>query len=596
MSVRDDNTETSSKLSDFNKNTKFNDTREGMNLRSWVWQYFDHMYIDNVRHAICKVEKVEGKKCGTKYRVNTSTSNCSAHLLSAHGITEDQVKNKNNIELINLPHNESRQLQLCHFLTNWIITDSQPFTVLENPAFRKFITGLDPKFQIPCIKYIKKLMHLAYNHSYKLIMEKVKNDSISISLTCDLWTSKNRQGYLGITCSYIDNEFRFHEITLSIEHIRYPHTAENISDSILPLLDELELRNKVFTITTDNGKNMQKAVKRLKQSAEKITWQPCAAHTLQLVIGKGLEPVKILIGRVKRLIDFFLRPKQSERLKNIQNRYTKSSENTKKTSTYLRHIIADVPTRWNSSYLAWCRLLELENYIRILEVDLANDSNLDSKKDSKYLTKIMLTKDEWVLLHNLIPLLGPFEEATRYLGGSNYVTYSIMNPIMIRIIDILKPVSISSEEINVESINDIFVELEICEKDDLHKKIDLDKPLQTSGVLEKVKETLYRAMHYYWKKDNTKSYLPSILDPRVKKFDFAPEKSKQIQELLRIKYNETRDSSITISTINTSSTSYFHNTTVSLFYKPTLLNIFNNPSPLNLQSELDDYLANSSRL
>ncbi|CAG8770187.1 30364_t:CDS:1 [Racocetra persica] len=164
---------------------------------------------------------------------------------------------------------------------------------------------------------------------------------------------------------------------------------------------------------------------------------------------------------------------------------------------------------------------------------------------------------------------------------------------MIHIIDMLKPVSISPEEINIESIKDIFAELEIYDDDgDLPKKIDLDKPMQTSGVLEKVKETLYRAMRFYWKKDNTESYLSSILDPRVKKFDFAPEKFKQVQELLRIKYNETRDSSTTpISTINTSFTSYFHNTTVSPFYKPTLLNIFNNPSPLNLQSELDEYLA-----
>lgn len=64
-------------------------------------------------------------------------------------------------------------------------------------------------------------------------------------------------------------------------------------------------------MTTDNGKNMQKAVRDLKQTIENISRQPCAAHTLQLVIGKGLVPVKILVGRTKRMIDFFfLRPKQ----------------------------------------------------------------------------------------------------------------------------------------------------------------------------------------------------------------------------------------------------------------------------------------------
>ncbi|CAG8542700.1 1280_t:CDS:2 [Gigaspora margarita] len=257
-----------------------------------------------------------------------STSNCSFHLSNVHGITEDQGKNINDTELIIIPHNEPCQIQLCQYLADWIITDSQPLTILENPAFKKFITELDPKFKIPCIKFIKKLVHII--------------------------TRSN------ITCSYLDYNFRFHETTLSIEHI---HTAENIGDNIFSLLDELEL----------------------------------------------------------------------------------------------------------------------------------------------------LT----------------------------------MNPIMLHIIDMLKPVSISPEEINLESIKDIFAELEIYDDD------------------KKVKEMLYQAMHFYWKKDNAESYLSSILNPRVKKFDFMPEKFKQAQKLLSIKYNE----------------------------NPTLLNIFNNPSTLNLQSELDEYLA-----
>ena len=54
--------------------------------------------------------------------------------------------------------------------------------------------------------------------------------------------------------------------------------------------------------------------------AKNIQWQPCMAHTLQLVVGKGVNLVKLLVLRAKRLIDFFLRPKQSERLEDIQKK------------------------------------------------------------------------------------------------------------------------------------------------------------------------------------------------------------------------------------------------------------------------------------
>ena len=45
---------------------------------------------------------------------------------------------------------------------------------------------------------------------------------------------------------------------------------------------------------------------------------PCTAHTLQLVVEKGLLPAEVLIARAKRLINFFMTPKQTERLQEIQ--------------------------------------------------------------------------------------------------------------------------------------------------------------------------------------------------------------------------------------------------------------------------------------
>jgi hypothetical protein len=138
-----------------------------------------------------------------------------------------------------------------------------------------------------------------------------------------MWTARNRQGFLGVTCFFLDKDFVIQEIVLTIEYVKYPHTAQNISDALLNIIDQWKIKSKVFKITTDNGANMKKAVKIMNSNTSNIKWQSCAAHTLQLVIGKGLNPIKLLVLRTKRLIDFFLRPKQSERLENIQ----KSSQN-----------------------------------------------------------------------------------------------------------------------------------------------------------------------------------------------------------------------------------------------------------------------------
>ena len=170
---------------------------------------------------------------------------------------------------------------------------------------------------MPDEKGIKKVIADTYNSTMPALIEKIRVESKSVSLTTDMWTSRSGQGYIGITCSYIDSKFTLHEITLTVNYACYPHTAEHITESLEEILEDWKLREKVFVITTDNAANMKKAVSNMNA----IQWQGCDAHTLQLIIGKGLVPVKVLVKRVKRLIEFFMSSKQSERLEDIQKKY-----------------------------------------------------------------------------------------------------------------------------------------------------------------------------------------------------------------------------------------------------------------------------------
>lgn len=176
---------------------------------------------------------------------------------------------------------------------------------------------------VPEAKAVKAIIHQAYNFIHPKMIEQIEKEAISVALTADLWTGRNRKGFLGITCSYIDPDFILKEVTLAIEHVRYPHTAEHIAECFENILKQWKIRHITTTITTDNGSNMKKSVKLL----DGINWMGCFAHTLQLVIGKGLYVAKTLILRVKRLIDFFMTPKQSERLEKIQKDHPSLANN-----------------------------------------------------------------------------------------------------------------------------------------------------------------------------------------------------------------------------------------------------------------------------
>jgi hypothetical protein len=148
------------------------------------------------------------------------------------------------------------------------------------------------------------------------LISKIEEEVTSCSLTMDLWTARNRSGYLGVTCSFIDNSFQLCETTLAIQYLPYPHTANNIVELLNQIIHDWKLDGKILTITTDNGSNMV----LIGQLMEDIIRLPCTAHTLQLVVGKGLMPAEALVARAKRLMLFFTSPKQTEKLIEIQKK------------------------------------------------------------------------------------------------------------------------------------------------------------------------------------------------------------------------------------------------------------------------------------
>ena len=187
-------------------------------------------------------------------------------------------------------------------MVDWIILDLQPLHTVQSEAFRRFIYELDPAFMMPSEETVKKIIYDAYNYSFPQFKEMLLTQATSISLTMDLWTARNRQGYLGVTCSYVDQFFKLREFTLDISYVRYPHTSAHLRDTLENILNEWGIREKVYSITSDNANNMKKCV----QDMEGVNQLGCAAHTLQLIVGKGMKPAEVLVARAKQLIDFFM--------------------------------------------------------------------------------------------------------------------------------------------------------------------------------------------------------------------------------------------------------------------------------------------------
>jgi len=98
----------------------------------------------------------------------------------------------------------------------------------------------------------------------------------------------------------------------------------------------------------------------------------------------------------------------------------------------------------------------------------------------------MITKDEWLLIHDLKELLFYFAEATDYLGRSKYCTYSSINLTIAVIIMEVHPSNSSVINFNPDEAGDAFNEALELERDEdqsqLQEKININVPVETYGL------------------------------------------------------------------------------------------------------------------
>jgi hypothetical protein len=301
---------------------------------SWVWDYFVKKCNEKGEmRAYCQFVLDNGEQCTKSYKHDGSTGNLSAHIISKHGITPPTIESFTP-EIKSKPVqsiNKNGQKEKEESTLRWILLTTQPLSTVTQKAYIKHMDIIDPEFIVPGEKKIRMMIACSYSYNKEKLKQLLKTAQ-SISLTTDLWSSRSKHGYLGLTATWINQNFEIVDVLLEISYFPAPHTAEEIANKLKNIMQKWEIEDRVVTITTDNGANIVAAVRKL----EPIKRLSCAAHTLQLAIGKGLKLVESLAACAKQLINFFSTQKQVERLIKVQ-----------KDSGYEEplHLVQDISTR-----------------------------------------------------------------------------------------------------------------------------------------------------------------------------------------------------------------------------------------------------------
>ncbi|XP_046685571.1 zinc finger BED domain-containing protein 4-like [Homalodisca vitripennis] len=293
---------------------------------------------------------------------------------------------------------ETQKKKLDKLLLNVFVQDYQPFSVVEDEGFKKFVNGLNPNYVLPNRKTISSSMIPA---EYEMCLNAVRQEMLTVSnvtLTTDTWTSSNTESYMALTSHHISNDFELKSILLECSVIRSSHTSVNLAVEIDKIVKKFHLEGKIMIIVSDNASNIVGAI----TNELKLKHFGCFAHTINLILQDALKVCQSLTDRIKAIVSHFKRSTSAtEKLREVQ----------KNLGLEPKKLVLQVATRWNSTFYMLQRISELKDAVKTT-VALIN-------KEIP-----VLTEDEWKTCSELVMVLEPFEEVTRNISGENYLTAS----------------------------------------------------------------------------------------------------------------------------------------------------------------------------
>lgn len=277
-------------------------------------------------YFIEKEKKNECKLCKKQFSGNNIT-NLKRHLSQNHN---DVKINNEGEEHLNLAKKRKIVIETNAEIIKkscvQIIAEGHPLQILDSRGFRAI---MDPIYESLKMNIINRHNIMEYiTNIFETDKQKLKRDICKqmISLKIDAATRLNRS-MLGINVQFVKNE-KIIIKTLAMTEMTVSHTSQNLKEEILKSLENYNIKlEQVYSITSDNGRNMIKAVHLLNDNEENensldpwplienitlgsVVSIRCAAHTLQLAIHDTIksEALSTLIEKARKAIKLMRTP------------------------------------------------------------------------------------------------------------------------------------------------------------------------------------------------------------------------------------------------------------------------------------------------
>lgn len=387
------------------------DLKRPASYKADIWNYFgfrnDKAMANELdkSKAICKICQTEVKYCG-------NTTNLRNHMQRHHGDIVSQPtgpQQKKLKEALQLPANSARANRVTEAIAGYICSAMVPYSVVENPGFRRLIKVCEPHYDMVSRK---RMTEQVIPNMYSVVKETVKSKLQSaerLGITSDTWTSVATQSYISVTAHYIDEEWNLISNVFQTTEVATDHRSVSLAEMLRNALEEWGLMHKDPTIVTDNATNIVRAVNIMG-----LKHVGCFAHIINLASQAGLKLPMIarLLGRVRHIASFFHRSTTATRI---------LKEKQKLLQLKKHKLTIDVVTRWNSA---------LDMLERFLEQQPAISAALLAPEVRRNEKDLCTLKEEDITdAEDVVRALKPMKTATQAMSEEKTPTLSVIAPL-----------------------------------------------------------------------------------------------------------------------------------------------------------------------
>ncbi|KAK6276641.1 hypothetical protein POUND7_006350 [Theobroma cacao] len=235
-------------------------------------------------------------------------------------------------------------------LARAIIMHEYPLSIVDDVGFRKYSASLQPLFEVGSRKTLEGDILKIYDFEKAKLRNVIEGLNTRFAITTEMWTSKEKKGYMSVIAHYIDDSWVLQSRMLRFIYVPIPRTMDVIAQNLMDALMGWNIETKLSTITVENctsGDGMLSIiVDKLSSSLlldGKIVHVRCFAHVVDLVVKDGLSLVENAIERMRDSVAFWsATPSRVDNFEAVARQAKISS---------LNKLGLDCKTCWKSTYL-----------------------------------------------------------------------------------------------------------------------------------------------------------------------------------------------------------------------------------------------------